>query len=62
MEEELKRLRQVELNIKNRINTFELRLSEIKTNDSFDESSKIQTICILREVIEEIKEDLKGKQ
>ena len=58
MQEELERLRKIELNIKNRIATFERRLSEIKTNENFNQSDKVQTICILREIIEEIKSDL----
>lgn len=58
MQEELERLRKIELNIKNRIATLEKRLSEIKTNNMFNQSDKVQTISVLREVIEEIKSDL----
>ncbi|MFY4844602.1 hypothetical protein ACOTVP_08695 [Aliarcobacter butzleri] len=58
MQEELERLRKIELNIKKRIATLEKDLSEIKTNENFNQSDKVQTICILREIIEEIKSDL----
>lgn len=58
MQEELERLRKIELNIKKRIATLEKYLSEIKTNENFNQSDKVQTICILREIIEEIKSDL----
>lgn len=58
MQEELERLRKIEFNIKNRVATLEKRLSEIKTNDKFNQSDKAQTVCVLREIIEEIKSDL----
>ena len=58
MQEELERLRKIELNIKKRIATLEKDLSEIKTNENFNKSDKVQTICILREIIEQIKSDL----
>ena len=58
MKEELERLRKIELNIKKRIATLEKDLSEIKTNENFNQDSKNQTICVLREIIEQIKSDL----
>ena len=58
MQEELERLRKIELNIKNRIATLEKELSEIKTNENFNQSDKAQTVCVLREIIEQIKSDL----
>lgn len=58
MQEELKRLRKIEFNVKNRVATLEKRLSEIKTNNMFNQSDKVQTVSVLREVIEEIKSDL----
>lgn len=59
MQEELERLRKIEFNVKNRVATLEKRLSEIKTNNMFNQSDKVQTVSVLREVIEEIKSDLK---
>ena len=58
MQEELERLRKIELNIKNRIDILEKELSEIKTNTMFNQSDKTQAVCILREIIEQIKSDL----
>lgn len=58
MQEELERLRKIELNIKKRIAILEKELSEIKTNTMFNQSDKAQAVCILREIIEQIKSDL----
>lgn len=59
LKKEIDRLTKIELNIKNRIAIIESRLSKIIDSQSYNHSDKVQTVSVLRETVEELKEDIK---